>query len=139
VRALQPLLLVSLLAFVAAARADQVPNLDVEKSCREAKDFGATTDPQQTYKNCMLDEKEAKDQLVQKWSQFKPADRRSCGPAAPSPSYVEMLTCLEMNQESLIPYSEGGGAAAPAYGRPHGGSPSPRPPLSPGPRGMRGL
>ena len=134
-RSLKLFILLTLLVPAQMARADQVPNLNVEKSCREAKDFGVS-DAQQTFKNCMLDEKEAKDQLVQKWPDFKPAYRRSCTPDAPSPSYVEMLTCLEMNQQTLMPYSEGGGTAAPAYGVPHD-SPIARPAPSPGPRGMR--
>ncbi len=117
----------------AQASADRVPDVNVEKSCRDAQNFG-TTDPQQTYKSCMLDENEAKSQLSKKWSEFKEANRRSCVPVAPSPSYVEMLTCLEMNQESLLPYTEGGGAASPTI--PHD-SPLPRPAPSPGPRGMR--
>jgi hypothetical protein len=136
-RVLKLFILLALLSLGAEARADQVPNLDVAKSCHDAKDFGVS-DAQQTFKNCMLDEKEAKDQLVQKWSQFTPANRRSCAPSAPAPSYVEMLTCLEMNQQTLMPYTEGGGAAPPVYGIPHD-SPSPRPAASPGPRGMRGL
>lgn len=136
-RAVQLLLALAPLALAAAAQAEPVPNLDVERSCRAAQDYGATGDREQTFKSCMLDEKEAKDQLTKKWSQFKAADRRACAPARPSPSYVEMLTCLEMNQESLIPYSEGAGAAAPASGA-HD-SPSPRPAMSPGPRGFHGL
>jgi hypothetical protein len=135
-RALKFFILLALLAPAPLTCADQVPTLDVAKSCREAQDYGMS-DAQQTFKNCMLDEKEAKDQLVQKWPHFKAADRRSCVPDAPARSYVEMLTCLEMNEETLLPYSTGGGAP-PAYGIPHG-SPFPRPPLSPGPRGMRGL
>jgi hypothetical protein len=128
---------VALLAPGTPACADHVPNLNVANSCRDARDFGVS-DAQQTFKNCMLDEQEAKQQLEQKWSQFKPASRRSCIPDAPSPSYVEMLTCLEMNQQTLMPYSEGG-AAAPSYGAfPHD-SPSPRPAPSPGPRAMHGL
>ena len=41
------------------AHTERVPRLDVERSCREAKIFG-TNDPEQTYKNCMLDETQAK-------------------------------------------------------------------------------
>ncbi len=131
-------LLFALVAASELAKADPVPKLDVAKSCRDARDFGMS-DAQQTFKNCMLDEQEAKGQLVQKWSQFKAAARRSCVPDAPAPSYVEMLTCLEMNQQTLMPYSGGGGPGAPAPGTYRHDSPSPRPALSPGPRGMHGL
>jgi hypothetical protein len=117
--------------------ADQVPNLDVAKSCLDAENYGVTPDPKATYKNCMLDEQEAKAELQQKWSRFKPDNRRSCVSVSPGPSYVEMLTCLEMNEETLLPYSGGGsGIGPPAYGTTPHDSPSPRPPPSPGPRGM---
>ncbi|MGA9137068.1 MAG: hypothetical protein WBZ39_03925 [Methylovirgula sp.] len=130
-------LLCAFFAAAALAKADPVPKLDVAKSCRDARDFGMS-DAQQTFKSCMLDEQEAKDQLVKKWSQFKADARRSCVPDVPGPSYVEMLTCLEMTEQTLMPYS-GGGAVAPASGAYRHDSPSPRPAPSPGPRGMRGL
>jgi hypothetical protein len=136
-RASNLFVLLALFVPAALAEANPVPDLDVAKSCREARDFGMN-DTRQTFKSCMLDEQEAKQQLVQKWSQFKPAARRSCVPDAPAPSYVEMLTCLEMNQQTLMPYSEGGGGP-PAYGAAPHDSPSPRPAPSPEPRGMRGL
>jgi hypothetical protein len=127
----------ALVAPAALANASPVPNLDVSKSCRDARDFGMN-DAKQTFENCMLDEKEAKQQLEEKWSQFTANARRSCVPDAPAPSYVEMLTCLEMNQQTLMPYSQGG-AGAPSFGTTRHDSPSPRPAPSPGPRGMRGL
>jgi hypothetical protein len=125
----------SLLVIPAAARArgESVPKLDVETSCRDAKIYG-TTDPKQTYKNCMLDEREAEKQLRKKWSQYKAATRRNCiaAGATPSPSYVELLTCIEMYEETLKPSSGGGGGG----GGGALGSPSPRPTLAPGPRAM---
>ena len=129
-----PLAGLLLAAFPAAASLNQVPVLDVEKSCRAAQDYG-TTDPKETFRNCMLDEKEARQQLNQKWSKFKLSSRRGCIPPHPIPSYVEMLTCLEMDQDSLLPYQ--GGAAVPGGGGAtsytHDSAP-PRPALSPGPR-----
>jgi hypothetical protein len=125
---------VLLASLPAAASLDRIPNLDVEKSCRAAQDYG-TTDPKETFRNCMLDEKEARQQLSQKWSKFKAKSRRSCIPSHPIPSYVEMLTCLEMDQDSLLPYQ--GGGAAPSGSLPSGyvhDSAQPRPVLSPGPR-----
>ncbi len=120
-----------LISHPASASLDRVPVLNTERTCRAAQDYG-TTDPKETYRNCMLDEKEARTQLNQKWSKFKAASRQSCIPPRPIPSYVEMLTCLEMNQDSLVPY-KGGAAAGGASGYTHD-SPSPRPALSPGPR-----
>ncbi len=118
----------------ATATVNRVPVLNVEKSCRAAQDYG-TTDPKETFRNCMLDEKEARAQLSQKWAKFKPSSRRACVPPNPIPSYVEMLTCLEMDQDALLPY-QGAGGAAPSGGP--GGfvhdSAPPRPEMSPGPR-----
>ena len=83
---------------------DQMPKLSVERSCREAQD-STGADPGQTYKNCLADENDARKALEQKWSTFKPATRRSCVEAGanPNPSYVELLTCLEMFNGKLMP------------------------------------
>ncbi|QXX75248.1 hypothetical protein [Methylovirgula sp. HY1] len=132
--------LMSFLAFpvLAHARAERVPKLDVAGSCREAKGFG-TTDPGQTYKNCMLAETQAKRQLEKNWAHFKPSTRRDCRAAGayPSPSYVELLTCIEMTEQTLIPQStESGGMGGGMGGGGALGSPPPRPSLAPGPRAM---
>ncbi|MGP0059322.1 MAG: hypothetical protein ACLPID_08565 [Beijerinckiaceae bacterium] len=86
------------------AAGDNVPNLHIERSCRDAESSIGSA-PDQTYKNCLADENEARAALVKKWSQFKPATRRNCieAGAAPNPSYVELLTCLEMFNEVLMP------------------------------------
>lgn len=131
------IIFLSLLIAPAAARprSESVPKLDVERSCRDAKTYGMN-DPEQTYKNCMLDEREAEKQLWQKWSHFKAATKRNCiaAGAAPSPSYVELLTCIEMTDETLKPTSGGGAVGGGGGGAL--GSPSPRPSLAPGPRAM---
>lgn len=131
--------LISFLALPAPghARTEKVPRLDVESSCRDAKIFG-TTDPEQTYKNCMLDETQAKQQLEKRWAHYKPATRRDCREAGahPSPSYVELLTCIEMTEETLLPPSAGGGAGVGPVPGGALGSPMPRPSLAPGPRAM---
>jgi hypothetical protein len=83
---------------------DQMPNLNVERSCKEAQD-STGTDPGQTFKNCLADERDARKTLSQKWSSFKPQTRRNCieAGAVPNPSYVELLTCLEMFNQALMP------------------------------------
>ncbi len=82
----------------ASARSDSgVPKLDVARSCRQAQSIGGD-DKNLAYKGCMQDEKDAQDKLAEKWSHFKAEDRRNCleQGASPMPSYVEILTCLEM-------------------------------------------
>lgn len=87
-----------------AAGGAQLPKLNVEKTCMEARD-STGQDPGQTYKNCLADENDARKTLSDKWSSFKAGTRRSCieAGAVPNPSYVELLTCLEMFNGSLMP------------------------------------
>lgn len=93
------------LIFPAWAATDKVPKLDVAQSCREAQAI-AGEDQNLTYKGCMQDEEEAQKQLALKWSKFKLTDRRNCiaQGAAPLPSYVEILTCLEMYDQASTLY-----------------------------------
>jgi hypothetical protein len=99
IRSAPVVLFVLVLGFAGAAFADQdqAPVFDVAKSCREAQDIGGDAD-RLAYKGCMQDESEARKQLVQNWSRYKVADRRNCVAqgAFPMPSYVEILTCIEM-------------------------------------------
>lgn len=112
--------------------AGEVPHLDVATSCRDAKIYGMS-DPEQTYKNCMLDEKEARRKLEENWSKYKLSTKEQCHEPVPSPSYVELLTCIEMTEEILKPTMGGGPIHVPGGAL---GSPPQRPLPSPGPRAM---
>ena len=106
------LIAVSLAVLPASAKKnDTVPTFDVEKSCQGARSFVAS-DQDLAYRACLKDEKDAHAELVRKWSQFKPQDRRDCVAqgAAPMPSYVEILTCLEMSAEASDLYKSNGAA-----------------------------
>jgi hypothetical protein len=91
-----PCLCALILFNVPAFAASTVPKLDVKSSCRAAQAFG--DNKAIAYQGCMDDENQAYNQLVKKWSRFKSADRTNCvGQVANLiPSYVEILTCLEM-------------------------------------------
>ncbi|MGP8232869.1 MAG: hypothetical protein ACLQL2_09415 [Methylovirgula sp.] len=131
------LALLGLLGPSLASRAspNQVPVLDIERTCRAAEAYGMN-DPKDTYRNCMLDEKEARTQLGQKWSKFKATSRRGCVPPHPIPSYVEMLTCLEMDQNTLVPYQGGGAAIGAPSSYSHDSAPArPAPAVGPRPAG----
>jgi hypothetical protein len=58
----------------------------------------------------MKDENDARAELARKWAHFKPGDRKDCVAqgAAPVPSYVELLTCLEMSDEAEALYKPDG-------------------------------
>jgi len=80
---------------------DQVPVLDVDPTCRgtETTAAGFGRGPEV----CRRTELGARDELTKQWSEFPPADRRRCVQLATMtniPSYVQMLTCLEMAREA---------------------------------------
>jgi hypothetical protein len=125
------------LPVAARARVEKVPHLAVESSCHAAELYGVM-DAKQTYKSCMADENQAKSKLEQNWDKYKGTTKRNCitAGAAPSPSYVELLTCIEMTEEILKPPSNAaGGGGGPTSGA-VGGSPPQSVPLAPGPRAM---
>ena len=83
------------------AVADQVPKFDIARSCK--LDAAATTGlaVEQPIKNCMNDEQQALQQLGSQWSKFTASSRASCSAnesVGGTPSYVSLLTCLQMAQ-----------------------------------------
>jgi hypothetical protein len=96
-----------------------VPELNVRGSCADAQKFSSGGDDKNTaFKGCMQDETNAKTELSKRWSSFKAKDRQDCveQARAPSPSYVEVLTCLEMDINVARP--QGGGKSMPQIGGP---------------------
>ncbi|MFN3657465.1 MAG: hypothetical protein ACK4UO_09460 [Pseudolabrys sp.] len=96
-RALLPILLV---AAHAALAADIVPTFDIEPSCRAAGD--ASPAPGRDAESCRRDERDARSKLEQDWSKYRTADRARCVQLTMiggKPSYVEVLTCLEMARD----------------------------------------
>ena len=76
--------------------ADAVPQFDIVRECRGE---GGT---QETEQRCSKDEMHARDQLQTEWTQFSPNAKLQCVAEASidgSPSYVEFLTCLEMERD----------------------------------------
>ena len=85
------------------AVADGVPNFDISRSCKldVAATTGLTVD--QSMKSCVSDEEKAKQQLADQWSKFPASGRASCTSQESiggTPSYVSLLTCLQMGQWS---------------------------------------
>jgi hypothetical protein len=77
---------------------DKVPDLNFAPICRDgAPEIRGAKDDSQV---CMSDERAARDELAKKWSQFGSEDRARCIRLSTndrSASYVEVLTCLEMD------------------------------------------
>jgi len=84
------------------ARAQQVPTVNIAATCRAASIvtvslLGSTgTDD---FKVCMDGENRAREQIIKDWSAYAASDRAGCiQPRVYLPSYIEWLTCMEMNK-----------------------------------------
>lgn len=85
------------------AVADNVPTLNVEPGCRAAAKMGDSLSLDATLRQCLADEKSARNQLEKQWTQFSPALRQRCIATTETggdPSYVEVLVCLQMGQDA---------------------------------------
>lgn len=82
--------------------ADGPPELDVRPSCRGAAAAAAPKDAQATLQRCVESEDRARATLVSRWSDFRAADRIKCsgGINGFEPTYTELLTCLEMADDT---------------------------------------
>ncbi len=92
--------------------ADGVPQFNVDSSCRAA---GTATMPGRDESACRRDEQDARGRLDQQWKEFNAEQHGHCvrlSVAGGSPSYVELLTCLELAKQSasLPPESKLGGS-----------------------------
>jgi hypothetical protein len=80
---------------------DRVPQLNYEPSCRAAMHATTGTGSTRTENACLSDEKAAKAKLGHEWGQFSATQKGHCIRllnAGGSPSYVELLTCVEMGK-----------------------------------------
>jgi hypothetical protein len=76
--------------------ADDLPKFDIARECQSEGGSDATQ------KKCADDEAHARDQLQPEWTQFSVSDKTSCLREASTdgtPSYVELLTCLELARD----------------------------------------
>jgi hypothetical protein len=76
---------------------NRVPELNIEPSCRAAAEAAVT--PNRDADVCKRDELTARGKLNDEWGQFTPAQKTHCVSLTGlggSPSYVELLTCLEL-------------------------------------------
>ncbi len=88
--------IVILAAFSPVAVSDAVPKFDIVRECRF--EGGSTVE----FDRCSQDEAAALEQLKANWAQFAGVDKSTCLSAATIggfPSYVELLTCLEMSRD----------------------------------------
>jgi hypothetical protein len=77
-----------------------VPAFDAKEACQGTE--VAAVFPGRNLETCINSEEAARDQLKKGWSEFTASDKADCVRASKiggSPSYVELLTCLEMAQD----------------------------------------
>ncbi len=82
--------------------ADAIPELKIE-SCRQAEESGSASRNAQA---CFQDEQNAKDTLKQNWTTYDSSQKSHCQrlmKAGGMPSYVELLTCIEMKSAPTTP------------------------------------
>jgi hypothetical protein len=94
-----PEIVFGLNVFVLAAGG--LPTANIELTCRESEKaitsiFGDKTAV--TYDGCMRQERDARDEIAKKWTKYSATSRQRCiNTTGYMPSYVEWLTCLEMD------------------------------------------
>jgi hypothetical protein len=85
--------------------ADNLPQFKAE-GCRVVEENKSTGRDAQT---CFRDEQKAKETLQQNWSSYDSSQKNHCRllmKAGGMPSYVELLTCIEMKTEPTTTASE---------------------------------
>jgi hypothetical protein len=81
----------------------QVPTVNIRETCQAAAGvmvnlMGGST-AQNDVQICLEGENKARQQMIKDWSTFQPSDREGCiQTRGYLPSYVEWLTCFEMNK-----------------------------------------
>lgn len=100
------LLLALAIAGAGVARADDVPNLNVNSVCRgiasQASGPGERGGPDLAFSQCVQSEQSVRQRLAGEWSTFMPADKATCIGSEQSalPSYTGLATCLEMARDA---------------------------------------
>jgi hypothetical protein len=84
----------------AAAAQDRVPDYNVKPECQ----FTQSVIPSpESEKQCLREEQAARVKLEQNWASYPSGDRAECvgeSSTGGSPSYVDLLTCLEMTADA---------------------------------------
>ena len=86
----------------ASAASANVPSVDIATTCRTSEQaitsiFGPGS--MQRFDSCMKQENDARAEIVKNWQNYPAGGRQRCvNTTGYMPSYVEWLTCLEMEQ-----------------------------------------
>jgi hypothetical protein len=90
---------IAIAALPTSAALAEAPTLNVQATCRATP--AVNLDQQATYDNCMRSENAARDRLNKTWGKMRADWRSTCLKTTTLggiPSYVELLTCVEMRE-----------------------------------------
>ena len=96
--------LITAIAFVGITQA-QIPTVDIDKTCRAAASvteslLGGDRNTEQELKMCLDAEHKAREQIIKDHATYSSADKKQCIRSdVYLPSYVEWVTCLEMEKK----------------------------------------
>jgi hypothetical protein len=103
-----------LVIFLLAALGPSIPQVDVNKICRHVGVESLPEDRATAKRGCVGDETLARDQIRREWGRYSTADKSNC---ASTPgmqfSYVELLTCMEMQRGGHFVPSQAGSQLQP--------------------------
>ncbi len=110
------------LILAAAVSTSSLPSLDISAGC---KPQSPAEDQVMDYKSCVQDEETTKQKLAKEWNAYPVAARQECVSDRPSliNSYVELLTCIEMQTWKNDPGALNSGSGPATGPRGLGGSP----------------
>jgi len=99
-------IIAGVLAGLAAVLADtaraQVPTVAINKTCQSAAAAMISLGSPGSGRDeeiCLKSENDARERMIKDWSSFEASDRKDCvQPNTYLPSYIEWLTCFEMNR-----------------------------------------
>jgi hypothetical protein len=93
--------MIALSSQLVVAVADRMPAFDINRSCKLDVAAASGLSVDQSMKACVSDENRARQQLASQWSKFPASGKATCIPQESiggTPSYVSLLTCLQMGQ-----------------------------------------
>jgi hypothetical protein len=105
--------------------ASAIPSYNIEKSC-QAEGAASGYGDESALKGCVQDEKAAKDKVAKEWPNYPAAAQQICTAGQSSElgySYVELMTCFEMQDWKTHLNDVGGVPAGAAAERAGVGSP----------------
>ncbi len=82
------------------ALALRIPNIDIRKICQARAAALESLQDKGAYDGCIKGQLSARDDIVKRYAEFTASERGQCmNPKVYMPSYVEWLTCLEMQRD----------------------------------------